>query len=563
MVHFSPPPLPVASNPKQGFSGRVPAPQARAETIAALPTSERPRAVFSRPPPQTKEAHHGRTDRRNIYEPQSRYWSDFPDQAPPPAASHSMRGLPNMVHHPPSRAETLVTLPTSAGPPRSEPTEFQAQELRAGSVGGSSSTPDLPLRYSNLQSWPTDPPAPVRRIQIVPGWHERVSLSALLPENRAPRVQSTQVLDSVWEAVKLLSVDLSSISHAYEMLGGTRRRRRCDEGRRREEEHEKYTGEMLTDNQISYNDAHDMFVEFKSPEAVREAKEDEDEYETYCSEVFQKVYDILQHGIKVLTDRYLNIINDDIPDATAGKDRWDKAGGVELAELLEGLLELRKHIEARHEEVQEAIIERDRRFKRSVFQLLFASGDVAMVKSTERYFEVTDGETYASNCHLCFYHRLTIANSIHKAAEEKLQRAKQLIEVVEEPVIRGLEAELGYIADINAAVLALIDTPCDMSRVKHDLICAYNTLKDLKDTSIRFFEAHFTTEILLNESISEAALAKDRLGGSGGDKTEVVGRQREIADHQSNEGMQERVGHIDSAGCEFIRGVCVPIGLKW
>lgn len=80
-----------------------------------------------------------------------------------------------------------------------------------------------------------------------------------------------------------------------------------------------------------------------------------------------------------------------------------------------------------------------------------------------------------------------------------------------------------------------------MSRVKHDLICAYNTLKDLKDTSIRFFEAHCTTEILHNESISEAALAKDRLGGSEGDKTEIIRRQREIADHQSNEEMQGRV----------------------
>lgn len=349
---------------------------------------------------------------------------------PVPGAAHSKRSSVAGAYPPPARADTIPVSPTASsgpqpfGPLRGAKTFVDGhQPYPPGSTypssGGSSnvfSTPE-PEEQAGREAEgyfpsvspsamePTQPVQPIQAQRAAPLVSaELKTLSAVLPGDRAPRVQSSKVLDDVRMTIEAIGEDFSfiqDINRVYTESAKKRRRSLDDDRRKRIEEHEAFTDGLFTDEQIGYGDIKDMEMEFKSEETRREAKEEEDEYERYCSEVFQKVYDNLQEGIKGLMDKYLSILRD-IPDAVAGKERWNMAPGVELTELLEGLLELRKYVETRHEKVQAAIIERDRRFKKTVIQPLYASGNIGKMKSMEKHFEESEKKTYVSYRHLSF-----------------------------------------------------------------------------------------------------------------------------------------------------------------
>lgn len=347
---------------------------------------------------------------------------------PTPEKSHLKRDSGISAFPPPTRADTIPASPIAGGPRqpfgplRSSKTFVDTYQSFAPGSGypsstGSSnvfSTPesDAPGGQKTESYFPSAPPAmeptqsiqPLQTRKVAPPVPEELkSLLAVLPEDRAPRVQSATVLGEVKKTIEAIGEDFSfiaEINRAYTESAKKRRRGLDDERRKRAEEHEEYTDELFADQQIGYGDIKDMETEFKSEEARKEAKEEEDEYETYCSEVFQKVYDKLQEGIKGLMDKYLGIVRD-LPIAVVGKDRWNTPTGVELTELLEGLLELTKYIETRHEKVQGAIIERDRRFKKTVIQPLYASGNIGKMKSMEKHFEESEKKTYVS--HLSTY----------------------------------------------------------------------------------------------------------------------------------------------------------------
>lgn len=315
-----------------------------------------------------------------------------------------------------SRADTLPASPaTTAGPQPFGPLKGAKTFMEGyppftpGSAGYPSSadssnifsTPESDeTRGRERESYFPPAPEPVQPLQLRKAGVQipevLKSLSAVLPADRTPRVKSTKVLDDVKKTIDSIGEDFSFIdviNRAYNESAKKRRRKLDDERRKRAEEQEEYTDELFADQQIGYGDIKEMEMEFKSKESRKEAKEEEEEYETYCSEVFQKVYDKLQEGIKGLMDKYLNIMLD-IPNAVAGKDRWITANGIELTELLEGLLELRKYTETRHEKVQAAIIERDRKFKKTVIQPLYVSGNIAKMKSMEKHFDESEKKAY-------------------------------------------------------------------------------------------------------------------------------------------------------------------------
>lgn len=131
-----------------------------------------------------------------------------------------------------------------------------------------------------------------------------------------------------------------------------------------------------------------------SHERKEEARDEPEggEYEKYCAEVFQMVYDKLQEEIKVLMDIYLCIL-EHIPTAAVGKDRYITGGSMGFMDLLQSLLELRNCIEMRHEKVQEAVIERDRRFRK---QPIYTCGTIYQMRNLERFFEDSEMRTYVS-----------------------------------------------------------------------------------------------------------------------------------------------------------------------
>ncbi|RPA95684.1 hypothetical protein L873DRAFT_1295381 [Choiromyces venosus 120613-1] len=221
------------------------------------------------------------------------------------------------------------------------------------------------------------------------------ALSTVLPANRSHKVPSTAVLDGIKKTIAEVGEDFSfieKINTAYADALKKRLQKLEEERRVRLEEHEEYTDRLFTHHEIGYGDVNDMDQTFNAEEAEKKAKEEEAEYEKYRDEVFQKVYDKIQEGIKGLMDKYFQTINS-LQDAVLGKERWMKIEGLELTDLLEGLILLRGYIERRHEKVQVAILERDRRYRKTVIQPLYASRNISKMKSMEKHFDESEKKT--------------------------------------------------------------------------------------------------------------------------------------------------------------------------
>ena len=221
------------------------------------------------------------------------------------------------------------------------------------------------------------------------------ALTGVLPAGGVHRPKSTTVLDDILKTITEVGENFSFIDeiNAQYKESSKKRQQKLDEERKmRREEHEEYTDRLFADQEIGYGDINEMDTTFNEEEAAKEAKEEEAEYGRYCSDVFQKVYDKLQEGIKGLMDKYFQTMNN-IQSAVSGKDRWTRIDGLELTELLEGLLELRGYIERRHEKVQEAILERDRRYRKTVIQPLYAAGNIKKMKTMGQHFDESEKTT--------------------------------------------------------------------------------------------------------------------------------------------------------------------------
>lgn len=221
------------------------------------------------------------------------------------------------------------------------------------------------------------------------------ALSTVLPATRFHKTPSTAVLDGIKKTIDEVGEDFSfveKINTTYADASKKRLQQLEEERRVRLEEHEEYTNRLFSDHEIGYGDINDMDEEFNAEEAEKKAKEEEAEWEKYRDEVFQKVYDKIQEGIKGLMDKHFQTINS-LQDAVSGKERWSKAEGLELTDLLEGLILLRGYIERRHEKVQAAILERDRRYRKTVIQPLYASGNISRMKIMEKHFDESEKKT--------------------------------------------------------------------------------------------------------------------------------------------------------------------------
>ena len=221
------------------------------------------------------------------------------------------------------------------------------------------------------------------------------ALSTVLPATGFHKTPSTAVLDDIKKTIDEVGEDFSfveKINTTYADASKKRLQQLEEERRVRLEEHEEYTNRLFSDHEIGYGDINDMDEEFNAEEAEKKAKEEEAEWEKYRDEVFQKVYDKIQEGIKGLMDKHFQTINS-LQDAVSGKERWSKAEGLELTDLLEGLILLRGYIERRHEKVQAAILERDRRYRKTVIQPLYASGNISKMKIMEKHFDESEKKT--------------------------------------------------------------------------------------------------------------------------------------------------------------------------
>ncbi|KAL1595860.1 hypothetical protein SLS60_009550 [Paraconiothyrium brasiliense] len=263
-------------------------------------------------------------------------------------------------------------------------------------------------------------------------------------------------------------------------------RKKNDEARRkRQGESEEKTDQLFNDHEISYADIAVIEDEFKEEESKLKADEDRNEYQSYVGTVFDKVYGGLQQQIKDLMD-LSSETEGLLSTAVSGVKGLEGNDATIVEDCLKLLEDLFLEIEQRHEKVVEAVAQRDKRYKRTEIQPLYAAGNITKMKQVEKHFANAEKE------------------AAQRALAEKSNRVAEFVRKVEATVITAVGVEQQEIQEIIAAVRDLpssLDNEKLRSRAKETVL----TLGDSSKALLRLLN---DIEIDIGGSILEAELAE-------------------------------------------------------
>jgi len=252
---------------------------------------------------------------------------------------------------------------------------------------------------------PVPAPAPLVTSRMI-----TAGLTRLLAPKGAKREKSP-VLEEMKKKLTEIGEDFSFIeatAEAFEKSEAPMRKKLENDRKTRQDEHQDFVDGLFADNQIGYGDIGAMDDEFaKKEEKIRKADETA-EYNRYVKEVFEPVYNKLQEGIKEVMDMHFKASGELLAIAVTGRDRWCADGRPELESVLQMLVRIDGIVERRHAKVHEAILARDRKFRRTVTEPLRIRGDLKKVRSMIKYFDESEKKLYVS-LSLVLYDWLTMA----------------------------------------------------------------------------------------------------------------------------------------------------------
>ncbi|ORY16310.1 hypothetical protein BCR34DRAFT_557623 [Clohesyomyces aquaticus] len=375
----------------------------------------------------------------------------------------------------------------------------------------------------------------------------------LLPKQPLPTKPSSR-LEEIRKAALALPSDFSYITE----LAGTwektaaQTRAKNDAARRvRQEESEAKTDELFNDNEISYADIGAIEDEFKEKERGLKAQEDRDEYKGFVENVFDKVYDGLQEQIKQLMEAYMLVeaLLQDSVTGVSGHDAQSTGADEDMPstkDCLEVLKELHGLVELRHEKVVAAVADRDRRYKRTEVQPLYAAGNISKMKTVERHFENAERQ------------------AVLRARSEKAERVGELVRVTEECVVaavEGLQSRGDRILDAVRVIEDKVSDPEDLKTLER----ARESLLDGKKKSKELLTAFNELECELNTAVLEAEIAQAKAEDLGPERVKQLERDLAEGEKKLKEEFARRTGVLERDGEEvgkLFDGLGVKIEMK-
>ncbi|KAL5389786.1 hypothetical protein DPSP01_002276 [Paraphaeosphaeria sporulosa] len=290
-------------------------------------------------------------------------------------------------------------------------------------------------------------------------------LTRLLPAKiRLP--QPNPQLEAVRKRLASAPLDLPSfqeLTDAWEKSASLVRKKNDEARRKRQESSEKETDQLFDNHEISYADIAILEDEFKEEERRLKADEDRAEYQSYVDTVFSKVYDGLQQQIKGLMDLYIEV-ESLLSTAVSGAKTFEGSDAAVVEECLKLLEELFEKIEKRHDKVVEAVAERDKRYKKTEIQPLYAAGNIVKMKQVEAHFANAEKD------------------AVQRARAEKADRVTEFVRIVESTVVAAVGVEQQEIQEIIAAVRDLPSSPDNeklYTRAKETVLALGDSSKSL------------------------------------------------------------------------------------
>lgn len=386
-----------------------------------------------------------------------------------------------------------------------------------------SSTPDVsipaPLAFGSHRSASTAPPSRKDPSE---------ALADLLPTRIAP-VAPNHLIEEVKTKVAHLNQDMGNIddlTKQWDKTAAVTRKNNESARRKRQEENEEINDDAFNNNEISYADLNVLEQEFKQKEGELKAKEDRDDYASYVEAVFDPIYDTLQSDIKALMDLYIeaeNILHTSVSGVESLSPENDAPSTLASLTLLQ---DLHNCILTRQDNVVLAVAERDKRYKKTEIQPLYASGDMVKMRTVEKHFENAEKQ------------------AIVRALRDKAGRVGELVGVAEEIVINAVGVEQREIDHIVAAIRDIDDGAGDQEVLSR----AQDTLTHLKTSSKSLLSLFNAMEIRHNAAVLDAEIAQAKAEGK---DVKILEEEKAKGEKKFMDEFKRRVEVIEQDGDEI------------
>lgn len=331
-------------------------------------------------------------------------------------------------------------------------------------------------------------------------------LVSVLPEAREIRPESLQ-LSELRQVMDAVPDEFSFIRQSVVAWDSKAKKTRESNERQRharQVESEQRIDALFNDHEIGYGDISELESGFKRSEAARKADEDRAEYQTFVSEVFNVVWTRLHYEIDQLSPSYQQYTSL-LDHTTTGKDMFDSSHDqFALAPTMDALLTLHQKLEIRHGKAFEAVIERDRRLKKTELSQWYSLGNVAKVKQMERQFEQAEKKANLDYC------------------RQRDIRANSLMDNIDQNTLRGVGANQDYMEMIMKAVRRIASGRAFASQPGssepgvglEEVTKAKSITKALATSSEQIVQTFHVADMLLNAADYELSLAKTKLEGA-------------------------------------------------
>ncbi|KAH7077275.1 hypothetical protein FB567DRAFT_572294 [Paraphoma chrysanthemicola] len=412
----------------------------------------------------------------------------------------------------------------------------ESSKVTSRPTSSDSTTPSVPipapLTLSSSQSASTAPPS--RK-------DPSDALNNLLPSKVSPITSNSHIeeLKTKIAGLKLDTANRDELTKEWDKSAAVIRKKNDAARRKRQEENEENNDDAFNNNEISYADLNVLEEEFKEKEGELKAQEDRDEYRSYVEAVFDHVYDALQSDIKGLMDLYIETENFLRTSASGVESLHADNDAPNTEACLELLQDLHDRILDRQDHVVAAVAERDKRYKKTEIQPLYAAGNITKMKAVEKHFENAEKQ------------------AIVRAKRDKASRAGELVGIAEEVVVHAVGVEQREIDAIIAAIRNLDDASADS-----DLLArAQDTLTHLKSSSKSLLSLFNNMEIAHNAAVLDAEIAQAKAENADASRITQLEEEKTKGEKKFMDEFQRRVEVIEQDKSE-IEGLIAQKGGK-
>ena len=360
-------------------------------------------------------------------------------------------------------------------------------------------------------------------------------LLTILPDSEAILHESSRLTD-LHLVMDNIPDDFSFI-HQSVVTWDAKAKKQRDENERqrhvRQIESEQKIDSLFDDHEIGYGDISELESEFKRSEAARKADEDRLEYKTFVSDVFNLVWTRLHYELDQLIPHYEQLANL-MNHTLAGKEMFNRTSdGLAIAPTMNSFLSLHQKLEIRHQKAFEAVMERDRRLKKTEISPWYTLSNIAKVKQLEKQFQDAEKAAIIEYC------------------EQRKARASRLRDVLNENTDRGVGANQDYTEAIMKAIkriasgraFASVAGSNEPTAGIEEVEKAKAITAQLATSSEQIVQTTHVADMLFNSADCEVSVARTKMAKNLGSLAELRD-ERAKEDHELMRGLEEQLAQI-------------------